>query len=107
MSTKFFKLPALAEILAGGQKVVDAALAPLKARKVRAQAETMLVSMDEDLIRLERDIVKKCASDEIDFAAVLDLRDEHAMVTLRKAQLQEVVDQLFPSDDKQAKIEGC
>ncbi len=96
MSTKNkFLIPALSAILAGGQAAIDSVMAPLRARKARAKAETLLVSIDEQLITLEREIVELCTKEDVDFTRVLDKMNDYEWAVRRKEQLTAVVEQLF------------
>ena len=95
-TTKFFKLKPLHEILAGGQKVIDEVMAPLRERKVRAQAESKLVELDERMITLEKQINEAVMSEQINFDKALDLMDDYKLAERRRDQLQAMVGELFP-----------
>jgi len=48
------KLKPFAEIIALSKEKLSEALAPIRARKVRSQAELEMAKLDDELIRLDR-----------------------------------------------------
>lgn len=91
------KLKPLAEILAMTKEGIDAALAPSRARAVRARADMAVATLEEKSVSLERQVFEACAKKDIDFNAVVDLMDEKALVDRRIEQLRAVVAELFPT----------
>jgi hypothetical protein len=90
------KLKPLAEILAMSKEKLDASLAPIRARQVKAKAETQVALLDEKAITLERDVAELCARKEIDFDKVITAMDEHDLNERRVKQLRAIVADLFP-----------
>lgn len=91
------KLKPFAELIAMSKEKFDEAMAPIRARKVRSQADLEIAKLDEKLISLETKIHELCATKDINFSKVIDLMDEHALVERRKGQLDQIVKDLFPS----------
>ena len=91
------KLKPFAEIIAMSKEKLSEALAPIRARKVRSQAELEMAKLDDELIRLEADIQEQCAKEDINFPNLLDKLDKVALLERRKIQYESVLAQLFPA----------
>jgi hypothetical protein len=91
------KLKPFAEIIAMSKEKLSEALAPIRARKVRSQAELEMAKLDDELIRLEADIQEQCAKEDIHFPSLLDKLDKVALLERRKTQYESVLAQLFPA----------
>lgn len=90
------KLKPFAEIIALSKEKLAESLAPIRARKVRSQAELEMAKLDDELVRLESDIQEQCAKEDISFPSLLDKLDKVALLERRKAQYESVLSQLFP-----------
>ena len=90
------KLKPLAEILAMSKEKLDASLAPIRARQLRARADTEVAKLDERLVTLEREIHELCAMKDIDFNRITDKMDEAELTQRRVKQLCAIVADLFP-----------
>lgn len=90
------KLKPFAEIIAMSKEKLAESLAPIRARKVRSQAELEMAKLDDELVRLEADVQEHCAKEEINFPSLLDKLDKVALLERRKAQYEQVLAQLFP-----------
>lgn len=90
------KLKPFKELISLSKEKLDEALAPMRARQVKAQAELEQAKIDEQLITTESKIQELCAARTIDFAALLKLMDEYALAERRKKQYSKIVDELFP-----------
>ena len=90
------KLKPFAEVIALSKEKLSEALAPIRARKVRSQAELEMAKLDDELVRLESDVQEMCAKEEINFPNLLDKLDKVALLERRKTQYEEVLAQLFP-----------
>ena len=102
------KLKPFQEILKMSKENLDAALAPIRAHKVKTQAQLEMAKLDEKLVTLEAEIQEMCAQKEINFESLIKnkklewaegLRQDpkQATVTLQVAQayieiLQEEID---------------
>jgi hypothetical protein len=91
------KLKPFAEIIALSKEKLSEALAPIRARKVRSQAELEMAKLDDELIRLEADIQEQCSKEDINFPTLLDKLDKVALLERRKTQYESVLAQLFPA----------
>jgi hypothetical protein len=90
------KLKPFAEIIALSKEKLAESLAPIRARKVKSQAELEMAKLDDELVRLEADIQEQCAKEDLNFPALLDKLDKVALLERRKAQYEIVLAQLFP-----------
>lgn len=91
-----FELKPFKEILALSKEKLDEALAPIRARQVKAKADSLVANYEEDLITIEKNITEQCASKEVDFEKLADLLDKYALKERRKTQFQNIYKQLFP-----------
>ena len=91
-----FELKPFKEILALSKEKLDEALAPIRARQVKAKADSLVANYEEDLITIEKNITEQCASKEVDFEKLADLLDKYALKERRKTQFQTIYKQLFP-----------
>jgi hypothetical protein len=91
------KLKPFAEIIALSKEKLAESLAPIRARKVRSQAELEMAKLDDELVRLESDIQEQCAKEDINFPNLLDKLDKVALLERRKVQYEIVLAQLFPA----------
>lgn len=91
------KLKPFAEIIAMSKEKLSEALAPIRARKVRSQAELEMAKLDDELIRLEADIQEQCSKEDINFPSLLDKLDKVALLERRKTQYESVLAQMFPA----------
>lgn len=91
------KLKPFAEILAMSKEKLAEALAPVRARKVRSQAELEMAKLDDEIIRLESEVQEQCSKEDINFPSLLDKLDKAALLERRKAQYENVLAQLFPA----------
>ncbi len=90
------KLKPFSEILALSKEKLAEALAPIRARKVRSQAELEMAKLDDELVRLEVEVQEMCSKEEINFPALLDKLDKAALLERRKSQYEKVLEDLFP-----------
>jgi hypothetical protein len=90
------KLKPFAEIIAMSKEKLSEALAPIRARKVKSQAELEMAKLDDELIRLEASIQEQTAKEEINFPQLLDQLDKVGLLERRKKQYQKVLSELFP-----------
>jgi hypothetical protein len=90
-------LKPFAEIIALSKEKLAESLAPIRARKVKSQAELEMAKLDDELVRLEADIQEQCAKEDLNFPVLLDKLDKVALLERRKAQYEIVLAQLFPA----------
>lgn len=91
------KLKPFAAIIALSKEKLAESLAPIRARKVKSQAELEMAKLDDELVRLEADIQEQCAKEEINFPGLLDKLDKVGLLERRKKQYQKVLAELFPA----------
>lgn len=90
------KLKPFKELIGLSKEKLDEALAPMRARQVKAQAELEQAKIDEQLITTESKIQEICAEKQINFTRLLQLMDDYALAERRKKQYSKIVDELFP-----------
>lgn len=90
------KLRPYKEIIAMSKEKLDAALAPIRAKKVKAQGELEMMKIEEQLTTLEADVQEECSRQEIDFPHLLSLLDKSALLERRRKQYRQVLEELFP-----------
>lgn len=91
------KLKPYKEIIAMSKEKLSEALAPIRARKVKSQAELEMAKLDDELVRLESEVQEMCAKEDVNFPTLLDTLDKIAIKERRKKQYQKVLSELFPA----------
>lgn len=86
------------ELIAMSKEKIDEALAPMRARAVKARAELEMAKLEETRITLESCIQEMCVGKEINFKTLLDKMDEYDLNERRLKQYTNVLAQLFPKD---------
>lgn len=84
------------ELIALSKEKLDEAMAPVRARKVKAVAELELAELDTELVNNETKLQEICTSKDINFKQLMDTLDDIALVERRQKQYSEVLEQLFP-----------
>lgn len=92
------KLKPFKEIIAMSKEKLNEALAPIRARKVKTQAEMKKSEIDEKIITIETEVQEMCSTNNIDFDALLKKLDEIALLERRKRQYDKVLKELFPDE---------
>lgn len=90
------KLKPFKELLSLSKEALDAALAPMRARQVKAQAELEMAKLDERIVSIEAETQELCAQKTIDFPKLLAKLDEAALIERRQKQYKKVLAELFP-----------
>jgi DNA repair ATPase RecN len=88
------------EIIAMSKEKLNEALAPIRARKVKTQAEMKKSEIDEKIVVIETEIQEMCADKDIDFDRLFEKLDRIALLERRKKQYDKVLGELFPEDKK-------
>lgn len=91
------KLKPFKELIAMSKEKLDEAMAPIRARQVRSQAELEMARLDADLLTKEGEVQEMCTKKEINFPSLLDRLDQIALLERRKKQYSDVLKQLFPT----------
>ncbi len=90
------KLKPFKQIIAMSKEKLDAAMAPIRAHKVKTQAQLEMAKLDEKLVTLDAEVQEMCAQKEINFDALIKKLDEIAILERRKKQYSKIVSELFP-----------
>lgn len=91
------KLKPFKELISMSKEKLDEAMAPIRARQVRSQAELEMAKLDADILTKEGEVQEMCTKKEINFPQLLDRLDSLALLERRKKQYADVLKQLFPS----------
>ncbi len=92
------KLKPFKEIIGMSKEKLNEALAPIRARKVKTQAEMKKAEIDEKIVVLESDVQEMCSVKDIDFDSLFNKLDKIALLERRKKQYDKVLSELFPKD---------
>ena len=84
------------EILKMSKEKVDAALAPVRAARVKQKAKLEIATMDEKIASQEASIHELCATKDVDFDAIIEAQDERALFERRRKQFRKIVAEMFP-----------
>lgn len=91
------KLKPFKEVLKLSKEKLDEAMAPIRAHKVKTQAQLEMAKIDENLVTVEANIQEMCVQKEINFEALIKKLDEAAILERRKKQYEKIVRELFPA----------
>lgn len=92
------KLKPFKEIISMSKDKLNEALAPIRARKVKTQAEMKKSEIDEKIVVIESEIQEMCTTTEINFDSLFDKLDKIGLLERRKKQYDKVLNDLFPED---------
>ena len=90
------KLKPFATLIKLSKEKLDEAMAPIRAHKVKTQAQLEMAKIDESLVTLETEIQEKCAQKDINFNELIKKLDDVAILERRKKQYAKIVSELFP-----------
>ena len=94
------KLKPFKEMIAMSKEKIEEALAPMRARQVKAQAELEMAKIDEKLITLETTVQEICSQKTISFDKLIEKLDESALLERRQKQFEKILGELFPEEEK-------
>lgn len=86
------------QLLTAAKEVVDAALAPLRAREMRKKAELEVVQLEGKVMEKDTAIQEACSKYPIDFGSIIKLQDEKALLERRSTQLGVIITEMFPTE---------
>jgi len=92
------KLKPFKEIIAMSKEKLNEALAPIRARKVKTQAEMKKSEIDEKIVIIETEIQEMCSDKDINFDNLFEKLDKIALLERRKKQYDKVLSELFPEE---------
>lgn len=90
------KLTPYKKLLTMAKEAVDSALAPVRARAAKCQAELEMAKLDEKIATLESEITQECSKKDLNFDAIIRKMDDLALAERRKGQFKKITDELFP-----------
>lgn len=90
------KLTPYKKLLTMAKEAVDTALAPVRARAAKKQAELETAKLDEKIATLESEITQECSKKDLDFEAIIRKMDDLALAERRKTQFEKITNELFP-----------
>jgi len=90
------KLKPFREVIAMSKEKLDEALAPIRAKQVKMQAELKMAELDEQVVSLEAQTQELCTQKQIDFDKLLGLMDKADLIERRRKQYRKVLEELFP-----------
>lgn len=92
------KLKPFKEIIAMSKEKLNEALAPIRARKVKTQAEMKKSEIDERIVVIESEVQEMCTTQDINFDSLFEKLDKIALLERRKKQYDKVLSDLFPDE---------
>ncbi len=95
------KLPRYEEVLKMGKDAVRDAIAPVRARRAKKQAELEMCKLDETIATKEAEIHEQCCKEEAVFSKIIDMQDALALAERRKEQYQKILDEMFAESESQ------
>jgi hypothetical protein len=90
------KLPAYKDILKMAKEKIDDSLAPVRAMRAKKQAELEMAKLDEEIATKTAKIHEICCEKEINFAKLIDMQDELALIERKKKQYGKILNEMFP-----------
>lgn len=87
------------EIIAMSGEKLKAAMAPIRARKVKANAELEMSKLETDILTKETEVEEMLTTSDFSFPCLMEKLDKIALLTRRKEQYEDVLSQLFPTTD--------
>lgn len=93
------KLKPFKELIALSKEKLDEAMAPIRARQVKSQAELEMAKLDASILTAETDVQESCAQKDIHLPSLINKLDNLALLERRKEQYGEIITQLFPEGE--------
>lgn len=90
------KLTPYKKLLTMAKEAVDIALAPVRSRAAKKQAELETAKLDEKIATLESEITQECSKKDLSFETIIRKMDDLALAERRKAQFEKITEELFP-----------
>lgn len=91
-------LPSYKDVLSMGKEALKEVMIPVRVNKARKQAELEMCKLDEDLAVKAASLQDICSGENVNFAKIISLQDELALLNRKKEQYQQILDQMFPLD---------
>lgn len=96
------KLKPFKEMIGLSKEKLNEAMAPIRSRQVRLQANLEQSKLESDIVGKETLVQEMLTSKTVDFPKLMDRLDEIALLERRKEQYDEVLAQLFPEETKKS-----
>ena len=90
------KLTPYADALKMGKEKIGKMLVPVKVNRAKKQAELEMCKLDEEIAVKEEKLHDSCCSEEVNFSKIIELQDGIALLTRKKKQYQQILDEMFP-----------
>ena len=84
------------DIIKLSKEKLDEAMAPVRARQVKAKAELEMSKLEADILDKQTKVQEMCLDKDINFPKLLDTLDSVALLERRQTQYKDVLSQLFP-----------
>lgn len=81
-----------------GKEKVDATLAPIRANKAMKQAELEIAKMEEEIANQEAKVYELCTKIDLDFHAIIEAQDKHALTERKIEQFKKLIKEMFPKN---------
>jgi hypothetical protein len=92
------KIRPFKELIGMSKEKLNEAMAPIRARKVKATAQLEASKLDEQILTLETEVQEECAREDINLPRIIDKIDKIALLERRKVKYGELLEQLFPTE---------
>lgn len=93
------KLKPFKELIALSKEKLDEAMAPIRARQVKSQAELETAKLDASILTAETAIQEMCFQKDINLPSLINKLDDLVLLDRRKEQYGEIIAQLFPEGE--------
>lgn len=93
-----FQIKSFKELLSMTKQAVEDTLIPLRIRAAKAKAEGIRVGLETQMLSYEATIHRLCTEKEIDFTAITDIMDDYQLAERKLAQVDALIEQLFPEE---------
>ncbi|MBK7424797.1 MAG: hypothetical protein IPJ48_17890 [Propionivibrio sp.] len=93
-----FQIKSFKELISMTKEKLEESMIPLRVRSAKAKAEGIKVEIETRMLDLEAKINTACADKSIDFNRIVDLMDDYALAERQLAQVNKVVEGLFPAE---------
>lgn len=91
------KLKPFRDLIKMSKEKLDEAMAPVRAHKVKTQAQLKQAEIDEQIVTLETEIQEMCCQKDIAFDTLISKLDRVAILERRQNQYGKILKELFPA----------
>jgi len=90
------KLTPYNEALKMGKKKLNELLVPVKVNRAKKQAELEMCKLDEEIATKQAALHDVCTSENIDFAKIIEMQDDLAILERKRNQYETILAEMFP-----------